>query len=549
MKRLLAWALVMPYLVLVAIPAQSQTHELKAVVNFDYDDDQLNKRSRFIIDSLLKQIPEGRLVNVQIHGHTDQRGNQAYNLKLSEARVSAVKTYLVLKNLHTTHVKTEAFGKAKLLTLDDQDQTRRINRRVEITLVYQTAETKQTADDDENYHIQELYDQLSTDEQHFKFIPTKDTAYRSKHGSVFYFKANSFQTKAGGKNDTLTIKIKEAFDYATMVSENLSTVSDGMILESQGMFDVRAFNPLGSELFLRTGHDYVALIPVDEIKPKMEIFTGTWHNGNVNWKTLRSKNQEKKALTNFKMRSTKSNANQRTRRTKKARGNRTCYVYEYSERRPKNCPFFFCKIKQFINPRRKPSKYRKQKQKIDCELLNIMNSKYGISNITSVINALNKPTLDSIANLPEAQRANAYQTFVAQNAQNALTNNSGSVGDMSYLLFANTEMRWANIDEFMSAPKDQLLAISVPLKYSKSHDAKLLFKKRKVIYPAIEEAGQFSFPKVLKNQDAILVALSYTGGKPKICIQEINTSDNIKKIEWEETTVAALKERLKVLNV
>jgi hypothetical protein len=300
---------------------------------------------------------------------------------------------------------------------------------------------------------------------------------------------------------------------------------------------------------LRTGHDYVALVPVDEIKPKMEIFSGQWHNDKINWTTLRSKNQDRKTLTNFRLRSDKSKSKKRNRRTKNVQGFNNCYLYEYTERRVKDCPFFFCKIRQFINPRRKPSKYRERKQKIDCDLLRAMRGNYGISNMSSIYNALNKPKLDSIAKLPEAQRAQAYKDFTEQNAQNALANNSGSVGDMSYLLFANTEMRWANIDEFMSAPQDQLLTLQLPLKYGKSHDAKLLFKERKVIYPAVEEAGQFTFPKVLKNQDAILVALSYAGGTPKICIQEINTNDKIKKIDWEETTVAALKERLKVLDV
>jgi hypothetical protein len=501
------------------------------------------------MDSLLKQIPKNTAFHVQIHGHTDQRGNQAYNLNLSEKRVSAVKSYLTSKKIPPAQIETAAFGKALLLTLDDDDQMRGINRRVELVIRYEVKIPEKVEDDDDDFDIQELYDQLSVEAQHFKFLPSKDTAFRSQYGSIFYFRANAFKTQAGSKNDTITIKIKEAFDYASMISENLSTISDGMILESQGMFDVRAFDPLGNELFLKTGQDYVALVPVDEIKPKMEIFSGTFHNGSINWKTLRGKNQERKSLTNITLRSSKSSSRKRNVNKGKLRGSRNCYIYVYVERPQRDCPFFFCKIKQFINPRRKPSMYRTRKQKIDCELLSVMQNRYRISNMSSISNALNKPQLDSIAKLPEAQRAQAYKNFLDQSTENALANNSGNVGDMSYLLFSNTEMRWANIDEFMSAPKDQLLAVKLPLKHSKSHDAKLLFKERKVIYPAVEEQGKFTFPKVLKDQDAILVALSYAGGKPKICIQEINTSDKINKIEWEETTVAALKERLKVLDL
>lgn len=174
---------------------------------------------------------------------------------------------------------------------------------------------------------------------------------------------------------------------------------------------------------------------------------------------------------------------------------------------------------------------------------------YGIQNMGNIFDLINKPLLDSINKLPEEKRADVWKQIAQKKSEDALNSEEGTMDNVSYLLFSNTSMRWANIDEFMSMPKDQLVEIKLPLAYNKSYDAKLLFKQRKVIYPAVESSGNFTFPKVLANEKAILVAFSYIDGKPKICIQHVNTSDKIRKMEWEETTVAGLKSKLRDLDM
>ncbi|MGI4871398.1 MAG: OmpA family protein [Janthinobacterium lividum] len=80
---------------------------------------------------LLKQYPS---VEILIAGHTDNQGDEALNLKLSEDRVNEVKKYLVSKGIATDRLATQGFGGTQPIASNDQEETRRFNRRVEFTI-------------------------------------------------------------------------------------------------------------------------------------------------------------------------------------------------------------------------------------------------------------------------------------------------------------------------------------------------------------------------------------------------------------------------------
>ena len=80
---------------------------------------------------LLKQYPT---VEILIAGHTDNQGDPELNLKLSEDRVNEVKKYLVSKGIATGRLTTQGFGGTQPISSNDQEETRRFNRRVEFTI-------------------------------------------------------------------------------------------------------------------------------------------------------------------------------------------------------------------------------------------------------------------------------------------------------------------------------------------------------------------------------------------------------------------------------
>ncbi|GAA4379203.1 OmpA family protein [Hymenobacter koreensis] len=81
--------------------------------------------------SIMKNYPQ---VEIKLEGHTDNQGDPALNLKLSIDRVNEVKKYLVSKGIAGTRITTEGFGDTKPIGSNDQEDTRKLNRRVEFVI-------------------------------------------------------------------------------------------------------------------------------------------------------------------------------------------------------------------------------------------------------------------------------------------------------------------------------------------------------------------------------------------------------------------------------
>jgi OOP family OmpA-OmpF porin len=85
-----------------------------------------------LVVSFLKVNPK---VEILLTGHTDNRGNQEHNQRLSQKRVERVKAYLVSKGINGRRVTGKGFGGVRPIASNDAEETRRLNRRVEFTIV------------------------------------------------------------------------------------------------------------------------------------------------------------------------------------------------------------------------------------------------------------------------------------------------------------------------------------------------------------------------------------------------------------------------------
>lgn len=74
-------------------------------------------------------------VVILIEGHTDNRGSNALNDKLSLMRAESVKKYLLDKGIDPNRIKTKGYGKRKPIATNDTDFGRQLNRRTEIVIV------------------------------------------------------------------------------------------------------------------------------------------------------------------------------------------------------------------------------------------------------------------------------------------------------------------------------------------------------------------------------------------------------------------------------
>jgi OOP family OmpA-OmpF porin len=71
---------------------------------------------------------------VEVAGHTDSVGSDAYNQKLSEGRAKAVVDYFVSQGVPADRLKAVGYGKTKPVASNKTEEGRAQNRRVELQI-------------------------------------------------------------------------------------------------------------------------------------------------------------------------------------------------------------------------------------------------------------------------------------------------------------------------------------------------------------------------------------------------------------------------------
>lgn len=101
-------------------------------VNFDFDKATLTVNAKTLLDMVGDALVARSDVTVEIAGHTDAKGSDAYNLKLSDRRAASVKEYLVSKGIADDRMTTMGYGESVPVADNASDEGRELNRRVEL---------------------------------------------------------------------------------------------------------------------------------------------------------------------------------------------------------------------------------------------------------------------------------------------------------------------------------------------------------------------------------------------------------------------------------
>jgi peptidoglycan-associated lipoprotein len=106
-------------------------------VHFGFDVSSLSGEAKAALDSFAERVKaENKNVYMEIQGHTDSVGTDAYNVKLGMARAEAAKTYLYMQHdipLHRMNIVS--YGESKPVAENDTPQNRAINRRITLVVI------------------------------------------------------------------------------------------------------------------------------------------------------------------------------------------------------------------------------------------------------------------------------------------------------------------------------------------------------------------------------------------------------------------------------
>ncbi|MFM8314711.1 MAG: OmpA family protein, partial [Deltaproteobacteria bacterium] len=104
-------------------------------INFKVGKAIIEPSSYGLLDEIAQVIQQNQVKKLLIAGHTDSTHSEEYNLKLSNDRANAVKTYLISKGVSGDILSTQGFGKRKPIASNATEAGRQENRRVEFFIL------------------------------------------------------------------------------------------------------------------------------------------------------------------------------------------------------------------------------------------------------------------------------------------------------------------------------------------------------------------------------------------------------------------------------
>jgi outer membrane protein OmpA-like peptidoglycan-associated protein len=120
---------------LMLVPIEvGQTIRLNNIF-FDFGKSTLRQESNEELNNVVNLLNNNPKMEIEIAGHTDNIGSDAANMKLSDDRANAVRSYIVSKGINASRITAKGYGETKPVATNDTDEGRQINRRVEFTIM------------------------------------------------------------------------------------------------------------------------------------------------------------------------------------------------------------------------------------------------------------------------------------------------------------------------------------------------------------------------------------------------------------------------------
>jgi len=107
---------------------------------YDFDDDAIRADAAIELDRLVAFLQENPNVRIELSSHTDSRGNNAYNLALSQRRARSAVNYLISKGINKNRLEAKGYGETRLINrckdgVTCSESEHQANRRTEIEII------------------------------------------------------------------------------------------------------------------------------------------------------------------------------------------------------------------------------------------------------------------------------------------------------------------------------------------------------------------------------------------------------------------------------
>lgn len=107
---------------------------MPGAITFDTGSDVLAPRFLNVLNAVAEVLKRYDQTVLSIEGHTDSRGREAYNQKLSEQRAAAVQAYLEEAGINPARMSTQGLAASQPIATNETAEGRAQNRRVELNI-------------------------------------------------------------------------------------------------------------------------------------------------------------------------------------------------------------------------------------------------------------------------------------------------------------------------------------------------------------------------------------------------------------------------------
>ena len=103
-------------------------------VLFEFNSYALTANAKAEIDRMARIFNRYPDTDIMIEGHTDSKGSDEYNMKLSQQRAASVADYLAVDGISRSRMVTRGYGETKPIATNETDAGRAQNRRVMLSI-------------------------------------------------------------------------------------------------------------------------------------------------------------------------------------------------------------------------------------------------------------------------------------------------------------------------------------------------------------------------------------------------------------------------------
>lgn len=245
-------------------------------INFEVDKAELDLTDKQVLDQILTDYRTTPYGELQLTAHTDADAADDYNMQLSRKRADAVMAYFTAQGMQPNRISVKWFGERKPEKSNMNDEGKSVNRRVDVLLTKVAFE-----------QVGDLIKLAAPEyKQTFTINPNKDNIIKGRNGTIINIPKGSLMSKKGKPitSESVQIVMEEFLKPSDAAFQQLSTISNGRLLQSGGMFSVKAFAQ-DEEVVLKKGQKLQVEMPSINMQKGMELFTAVANaEGITEWK-------------------------------------------------------------------------------------------------------------------------------------------------------------------------------------------------------------------------------------------------------------------------